>query len=789
MPLTKQQRRIVRKGKKSLRPVHAEIAAADKPFQSDLTIGCEISILTASADTDDGADVENGTELSAAERLPTYSGAAYNGDEIFQSGREYPIIVNLATARIAKNPQQLLKDHSAEKPIGHHTPVITATEMRVENGLLSVPNVHRDEVTAGATNGFPWQASIRGRMGSLTLLKAGQSRLVNGRNVRGPKFIADNFLWRETTVTGLGANESGPQLTILASYPVEEDSMEFDKFVTACGLKLGDLSEDQKTVLMAAHAAKYPDSALEASATVDDDDADDSEIVASSGSIAAMELAASAVTARLEKKARAFSKQMEDSAAAYEARVAASQALELKAATQRANIAEVFGSGYDDLKAQAIAASWDKDMMTVQKKLRDYEKSPPKIELFASYAGDGTGPELDMVLAASIARSGGVSADELVASGMNQAVINEAESKKWRGMGYHGLIRVAMQAAGKPIPVHMTPSDYGRVAGEIQAQYEYLKNSGQLEASAGFTVMNLSSITDDAMNRSIHARYNAFASIIPQVANVGEARDFRPVYSYRVSAGGFLKSLADSGELTHLKISDARFSTEVDTKGAMMTVGHKYIVNDDLGIIKQMGDALGYKGAQTLERDFHIVLLTAAYWRTATGSAGEPINNLTGAGSVFGYAGMKASHNLWANMQDREGNPINVGPTTVLVQAGSMGLDARDLNKSEKKRTRNDQTTDQGDANVFQGMLNNVVETQWLNHSSMGALRSSMAWFQFAAPAVQPMFGVLFLNGQRIPRVETAPGNFNTLGQQMRVIYEYGIGQEDDIGGVKNDGA
>ena len=97
----------------------------------------------------------------------------------------YQIVVNLATARVAKPDglQALLKDHRSDRPLGQHRAVIMATEMRVEDGMISVPNSHSKEVIAGAKNKFPWQASIRGRWGKISLLKAGDKRRINGRTI------------------------------------------------------------------------------------------------------------------------------------------------------------------------------------------------------------------------------------------------------------------------------------------------------------------------------------------------------------------------------------------------------------------------------------------------------------------------------------------------------------------------------------------------------------------------------------------------------------------------------
>ncbi len=532
--------------------------------------------------------------------------------------------------------------------------------------------------------------------------------------------------------------------------------MGFDAFVKACGLEASSITDDQKSVLMAAWKAKFPEGDKETAASAGTEGTGGaSELLASVGG------SVDTILARVDERAKQFQQQLEASAKEYEDRIAKARAEELKAATQKAEIAEVFGNGYQDLQASALANGWDKGRMVVEKKLRDFEKAPPKVEIFAHAGLDAEGsPHLNEVLSCSLAMgSDAVTADDLKASGASESVINEAVSAKWRGIGYHALIRMALQASGQSIPLHMSPVEYGRVAGELQQRFDFLKASGQLEASSAYTVMNLASITDDAINRAVHARYNAFQSIIPRIAKQMSARDFRPLYNYRVMGGGFLKKLAESGEMEHLKLSDAKFGIEVDTQAAMLAVSRKYIVNDDLGIIKQFGEVLGFKGAQTLERDFHIMLLTAAYWRSAAGANGEPINYITGAGSAFGYDALKASYDLWSNMQDREGNPINVGPIVLLVQAGAMALNAKDINKSEKVMTRSDNTTkDRTEANVFQGMLNNVVETQWFNHKSMGSLKTATGWFQFSDPTVQPMFGVSYLDNVRVPKVENRSG-------------------------------
>lgn len=138
---------------------------ARKKYRHQMPHGRVSSDLYASDISDPDISIDCALDFKASDQseaiasgepvLPSYSGQAYNGDEIYQPAFPFPLYVNLLTAKVAKNPQQCLREHDASRPIGHHTAVITATGMRLENGVLSVPNAHRDEVAAAAKNGFP----------------------------------------------------------------------------------------------------------------------------------------------------------------------------------------------------------------------------------------------------------------------------------------------------------------------------------------------------------------------------------------------------------------------------------------------------------------------------------------------------------------------------------------------------------------------------------------------------------------------------------------------------------
>jgi len=553
--------------------------------------------------------------------LPSYSGQAYNGDEIYQPAFPFPLYVNLMTAKVAKNPQQMLKDHDPAKPIGHHTAVITATGMRLENGVLSVPNAHRDEVAAGAKNGFPWQASIRGRMGKVTVLKAGETRVVNGRTVKGPAGIVDNFLWRETTATGLGANESGPQIHIAASAGSSPAGTAAPTFFTQS-------------------------------------------------------------RSRSNHMLSTFSR--------------------------------------DEVFAAAIAAQ-------------------------------------------------AVGLRALESAGVRPDVLDAATSPEYRGATFHSLIEATLRERNDT--VKRSPSERADL-------FLQMANKSQLMAAGGFSTINLQSVIDDAVNRVVHTRFRSVPSVITPTCREIDTPNFRGVHSYQLGSGSFLKKLSDSGEIEHMDFSESKTSYEPEDRAGMVSIPRRYIVNDDMSIIKSIGELLGTRGRQTLERDYHRMILGAT-WTSA--------NSISGGTSAFGYSALKLAHQKWAD-QESDGAPIAIGGAVLLVQNGSMELDAKDIQSSEKVMTRADNTNDRTESNVFHGMLTNVLGTPWFRHRSMGAAASSTAWVEFSDPAVHSMFEVAYLGSPdgegRVPRVDSQSMPFNMAGLQMRVLFSYGIGQVSDVGAV-----
>lgn len=68
-------------------------------------------------------------------------------------------------------------------------------------------------------------------------------------------------------------------------------------------------------------------------------------------------------------------------------------------------------------------------------------------------------------------------------------------------------------------------------------------------------------------------------------------------------------------------------------------------------------------------------------------------------------------------------------------------------------------------------------------------LSSAAAWYLLADPSLMPTMEVSFLNGVETPTIEEAEANPDILGITLRGYFDFGVGQAEWRGGVKNAGA
>jgi hypothetical protein len=160
--------------------------------------------ITAAASTDGDGDAKPGR--------PKIDARSYGGGKMRVGGYRYPVVFDLEHSRGVNGASHpIYRDHAANRIVGHGVSKVEANErgelyLRTV-GKLSNVNADTAEIEQLAAEEFPWQASIGAAPDSASLIKAGKSRIVNGREQHGPFYHIVGELG-EVSVVPRGADSS-----------------------------------------------------------------------------------------------------------------------------------------------------------------------------------------------------------------------------------------------------------------------------------------------------------------------------------------------------------------------------------------------------------------------------------------------------------------------------------------------------------------------------------------------------------------------------------------------------
>jgi len=386
------------------------------------------------------------------------------------------------------------------------------------------------------------------------------------------------------------------------------------------------------------------------------------------------------------------------------------------------------------------------------------------------------GINMSDVLACSMAIESGVSADSPSLNSYSDDVRDLAASAEYRGISWHSAIHHAAKAAGRSIRVGAQGQELLAAAGDLDMAANIRRASGEVAASQGWSTLDLGVLTTDVLNKVLHDRFNMYPSVLKDICTIKSARDCRPTHRYQIEGGGFMSKLAKTGEIEHKSFSQTEFSNQVDTVAAMISAPRRSIINDDLGVFAQIGEEFGRGAAKTLERDLMTKLYSALTW--------DATNQING---VFDATNLDAALDLYTDLVDSDGTPIDVTPSILFVQSGSMYRQALSLVNGGDIAVPEPSSNNVVASNTQTGIVSKVISSPWLKNAAV-ANSSATGWFLLPNPSELAVLEALFLNGNQAPTVERSETTFNTLGAQWRAYYDYGIAAVNNIGIVRSTG-
>lgn len=277
--------------------------------------------------------------------------------------------------------------------------------------------------------------------------------------------------------------------------------------------------------------------------------------------------------------------------------------------------------------------------------------------------------------------------------------------------------------------------------------------------------------------RILLANYNAVADTWRQFCATGSVSDFRDYKRLRMGTFSDLESLTENGEYRNKKITDADYEkVNIGTKGNIINVSRKMIINDDLSAFTRLSAMLGRAAARSIENDVYAYLASNPTLVDGKALFHADHNNITGTAAAPTVLVLDAMRQQMAQHKDKDANDyLDIRPSLALAPL-SLGSTLRVLNGSQYDP---DAANKLQRPNIVNGLLSSVVDTPRL---------SGTAWYMFADPTNEPVFEVNFLNGQQSPYMESQNG-FEVDGIQWKIRLDYGVGAVGYRGVLKNAGA
>ena len=172
---------------------------------------------------------------------------------------ENPVVVDLKGLRITKRGRPVLREHNREAIVGHTTKIDKSDGKLAIEGVISGTGEAAGEVASTADNGFPWRVSIGAMAQRMVFVQEGATVNVNGRDFKGPVYVARRATLGEvsfvtlaadddTTATVAASDKGGAKIKVLA--------MDFEKWLKGKGWNLDELTDAQRVTLEATYEAE-----------------------------------------------------------------------------------------------------------------------------------------------------------------------------------------------------------------------------------------------------------------------------------------------------------------------------------------------------------------------------------------------------------------------------------------------------------------------------------------------------------------------------------------------------
>ena len=674
------------------------------------------------------ADGENGS--------PEFTMQAYGGGRLHLGNFPHPAVIAAEGVEVhgGADTIPILRDHDGKRPVGHGKPIVASDSLQVE-GTISQTSDDAKQIIEASRNGYPWQASIGGRMTEKpTFVKAGKSVTVNGRRQSGPVYVVNAFMWTETSVVSVGADADRATTSIAATSDPKGLDMDFQEWLEAQGFE--DVSDTQRQTLRAAYDAEHKS-----------DDAIELDKLKASNALDEMRAEAVTVSKELKKISRIsaqYGDRCDDSLI---------DSLEAKALTGKIS-----------------AETFELELLKASRPLPNGSGTAP------TYAGADCN-----AITAALCNSIGMDEESVSNSLKTEVGVKAAEkamndAATLRGFNVHKLIHTVLHAHGRSVSPGQGIDD--------SVLASALECGSNIRASAGFSTVSLPGILSRVANKAMLQSYNDGMGVAREFCAETDTTDFKQFDRYRMTEAGDFEELGATGEIKSSTLTEETLSNQVKTYGRMFGITRQMLINDDLGAMLAIPSLLGKMAARTLEKSVISLLANASTGAASTNfffstsSAKKKANYAAGAATALDIDALGTAYKLFLDQVDSQGNPIMVEPSLLLV-TNKNAVNARKLFNDAAYRFTNADTKETTE-NQWQGMFRPLV-SPFLSQLAT----TEDEYYLLPTPSDTAVINIAYLRGQRSPVISQSDVDFNQLGVQMRGVFDFGVALWDQRLAVK----
>ena len=426
-----------------------------------------------------------------------------------------------------------------------------------------------------------------------------------------------------------------------------------------------------------------------------------------------------------------------------------------------AMIKAVCNGEFAEIEAQAIAEGWDKNQVN-EAVLAAFRKKQPVADVNITIKKDKSMNAKHIEAALSLRT--GIDGDSLAKSMGEETV--EAATKD-ADMPLAGILAECMKLEGMSVP----------------------RSFDNAAIKAAFSTVSLPGILSNVAQKKLLQAYQAQPIIATKLCTTADLSDFKENQRYRLTDIGDLKPVGADGEIKDGGVAEEAAVNQLDTYAKKFCLTRKMIINDDLGAFLKVPTAMGNRAARLVDQLFFKRLMSNPTMTDGKALFCAPHKNqLTGANSALSADSLKKAIQLFLNQTDRDGQPINVEPSILLVPTALKFL-AQELTQGRALiMSGGAENTVRPAINVLADEGLSVVSSPYLSNSKYDGA-SDASWYLFGKPGTVDTFEIGYLKGKRTPTVERGDLDFNVLGIWFRVFFDVGIREQDHRGMVRAVGA